>query len=158
MSAQVLSPCLSYRDRRAAMDWLEAAFGFEVSLLVTDDKGEIGHAEMSYRDASITIAGEWAMPELIGPAALHSPANQGGRVTGFLRVFLEDGIDAHCERARAAGARITAEPTDQFYGDRVYRCLDLDGHIWTFSQPVANPTLAEMEAASGFKLSAGKEA
>lgn len=158
MSVQTLSPCLSYRDRQAAMDWLEAAFGFEVSLLVTDAEGNIGHAEMSYAGARITIADQWAAPDLIGPAALSSPASLGGRVTGFLRVFLEDGIDAHCERARAAGATITAEPTDQFYGDRVYRCLDLDGHIWTFSQPVASLSIAEMEAASGLKLSAGKEA
>jgi uncharacterized glyoxalase superfamily protein PhnB len=157
MSEQVLSPCLSYRDRQAAMDWLEAAFGFEVSLLVTDAEGNIGHAEMAFKGARITIADEWAAPGLIGPAALASPANLEGRVTGFLRIFLEKGIDAHCERARAAGAKITAEPEDQFYGDRVYRCLDLDGHIWTFSQPVATPTLAEMEAASGFKLT-GKEA
>jgi uncharacterized glyoxalase superfamily protein PhnB len=156
MSAQVLSPCLSYRDRRAALDWLEAAFGFETSLLVTDDSGEIGHAEMTFNDARITIANEWSSPELLGPAALRSPANQGGAVTGFLRVFLEDGIDAHCERARAAGAVITAEPADQFYGDRVYRCLDLDGHVWTFSQRVADPTIAQMEAASGLKLSDGK--
>jgi uncharacterized glyoxalase superfamily protein PhnB len=158
MRDQVFVPCLSYRDNRAAMDWLENAFGFEVSLLVTDAEGNIGHAEMSYAGARVTIAHEWSAPDLIGAASLHSPASLDHRVTGFLRVILESGIDEHCERARRAGATITQEPADQFYGDRVYRCLDPDGHVWSFSQPVASLTLGQMEAASGFKLTAGKEA
>ncbi len=158
MTGQVLSPCLSYRDRRAALDWLEAAFGFETSLLVTDDSGEIGHAEMTWQDVRISIANEWSSPDLLGPASFRSPANLGGVSTGFLRLFLESGLDAHCERARAAGAVITQEPADQFYGDRTYRCLDLDGHVWTFSQKIADLTIEQMEAASGLKLSAGKTA
>lgn len=158
MSEQVLVPTLSYRDRKAAMDFLERAFGFEVSLLVTDAQGEIGHAEMSFGGARIAISNEWGAPDLIGPAVLRSPASLGGGNTGFLRVILESGLDEHCERARAAGAIITQEPGDQFYGERNYRCLDPDGHIWTFGQPVAEPpTIVQMEAASGLKLSDGKE-
>jgi uncharacterized glyoxalase superfamily protein PhnB len=58
-------------------------------------------------------------------------------------------IDAHCERARAAGARIVVEPADQFYGDRVYRCVDAEGHHWTFAMHVRDVTRAEAEAAIG---------
>ncbi len=45
---------------------------------------------------------------------------------------------AHCERARAHGARILMEPTDQVYGERQYNAEDLAGHLWTFTQTLAD--------------------
>jgi uncharacterized glyoxalase superfamily protein PhnB len=148
----VFTPAVFYRDPMAALRWLEAAFGFETSLLVTDDQGRLGHAAMSFHGASLSVGGEWASPELLGPASLKSPASLGGAGTQFVRVHLADGLDAHCERARAAGARITQEPADQFYGARSYRALDLEGHVWSFDQPVKTLTIEEMEAASGLSI------
>ncbi len=46
-----------------------------------------------------------------------------------------------------AGAQIVVEPADQFYGDRVYRCVDLEGHHWTFAMHVRDVTRAEAEEA-----------
>jgi uncharacterized glyoxalase superfamily protein PhnB len=48
--------------------------------------------------------------------------------------------------------RIVKEPEDQFYGGRIYIAADLEGHYWTFSQPVRNVSEEEMEKASGFKF------
>ncbi len=45
---------------------------------------------------------------------------------------------AHCEHARAHGARIDMEPTDYEYGERQYRAEDLAGHVWTFSETLAD--------------------
>ncbi len=145
-------PAVFYRDPMAALRWLEKAFGFETSMLVTDDEDNVGHAEMSFRGAAIGIGGEWASPEQLGPAQMKSPLSLGGAGTQFVRIRLADGLDAHCERARAAGARITQEPADQFYGARTYRALDPEGHLWNFEQPVADLTIAEMERASGLKI------
>ncbi|HZC17327.1 MAG TPA: VOC family protein [Caulobacteraceae bacterium] len=145
-------PAVFYRDPMAALHWLEKAFGFETSLLVTDDDNNVGHAEMSFRGGAIGVGGEWASPELLGPAEMKSPASIGGVGTQFVRIHLRDGIDAHCERARAAGARITQEPADQFYGARTYRALDPEGHVWNFDQDTAQLSLAEMEQASGLKI------
>ncbi|WP_244546288.1 VOC family protein [Bosea sp. OK403] len=47
-------------------------------------------------------------------------------------IFATDDIDARCERARAAGAEICMEPTDQPYGSRDFICKDPEGHIWCF--------------------------
>jgi uncharacterized glyoxalase superfamily protein PhnB len=74
--------------------------------------------------------------------------------TQFIRIHMDDGLDAHCDTARAAGARILAEPEDQFYGARVYRAMDPEGHVWNFSQEVSTPSDEEMEARSGLKLRA----
>jgi uncharacterized glyoxalase superfamily protein PhnB len=65
---------------------------------------------------------------------------------------LSDGLDAHCERARAAGARITQEPAEQFYGSRVYRALDPEGHVWNFDQKIEDMSTADMEKASGLSI------
>ena len=69
-----------------------------------------------------------------------------------MHVQLEKGIDAHCERARAAGAVIVREPADQFYGDRVYAARDPEGHVWSFAQTVRRVSREEAEKASGLKI------
>jgi uncharacterized glyoxalase superfamily protein PhnB len=146
------TPVVFYRDPMAALKWLEAAFGFETSMLVTDDTGAVGHAEMSFGEGRIGVGGEWASADLLGPAAMKSPASLQGQGTQFIRVALAGGIDAHCERARAAGARITQQPEDQFYGARVYRALDLEGHVWSFDETIADLSIAQMEQASGLTI------
>ncbi|MEO8115032.1 MAG: VOC family protein [Phenylobacterium sp.] len=146
-----ITPTAFYRDPLAALRWLEAAFGFETSLLLTDDAGKVGHAEMTFRGASIGVGGEWAGPQL-GGAAMKSPASLDGAGTQFM--WLEvDGLDDHCAKARGAGARITQEPEDQFYGARTYRALDPEGHVWCFRQLVRAVSADEMEKVSGLKVS-----
>ena len=43
-----------------------------------------------------------------------------------------DDVDAHCARARGAGAEILVEPFDPEYGGRMYTCRDPEGHVWSF--------------------------
>jgi uncharacterized glyoxalase superfamily protein PhnB len=145
-------PCVFYRDPLAALKWLEKAFGFETTLLVTDEAGKVGHAEMTLGEGRFSIGAELIAPALLGPAKMLSPASLDGQGTQFIRVELGVGIDDHCAKAEAAGARITQRPADQFYGARVYRALDLEGHVWCFDQQIAELTLAEMEKASGLTL------
>ncbi|MGA2396423.1 MAG: VOC family protein, partial [Candidatus Lustribacter sp.] len=83
-----------------------------------------------------------------------SPASTGGKNTQILHVQLDAGIDAHCERARAAGATIIREPADEFYGDRVYSARDPEGHVWTFAQLVRAVSRSEAEKASGLTIDA----
>jgi uncharacterized glyoxalase superfamily protein PhnB len=139
-------PSLAYKDPRAALDWLERAFGFEISGVFTDSKGAIVHAEMAHDDGVVMIGGEWE-----GWAM--SPASADGVNTQRVHVRIAKDIDGHCETARAAGATIVMGPGDAFYGDRSYVALDLEGHRWTFSQAIKDVTPADMEKASGFTFS-----
>ncbi len=141
-------PCIFYRDPIAAMKWLEAAFGFETTVLLTDAEGRVGHAEIDVLGSPVGIGGEWEGPPL-GKAAMKAPASLGGFGTQFLRITLPDGLDGHCARARTAGAVITQEPEDQFYGARTYRALDPEGHVWNFSQELRAVSDEEIERASG---------
>ena len=61
-----------------------------------------------------------------------SPA-QLGHGTQSLTVFVED-VDAHYQRAKAAGATIVEELHETCYGERQYGVVDLEGHHWLFSQ------------------------
>ena len=140
-----------YKDPLAALKWLEAAFGFETTTLLTDADGKLAHSEMTFRGCPISVSSEFG-GALLGGVQMKSPQNLGGSGSQFLRVELADGIDQHCERARAAGARITAEPETQFYGARVYRALDPEGHVWNFTQTVAQPSVEEMETATGLRF------
>ncbi|MDX9996697.1 MAG: VOC family protein [Phenylobacterium sp.] len=147
-----LTPTAFYRDPKAALDWLERAFGFEVSLLLTDAEGNIAHAEMAWRGANIGVAGEWTVGRADVPARALSPRTLDNVMTQFVWVEVDGDIDAHCARARAAGAEIIEEPVDQFYGARTYRARDPEGHVWNFRQEIRQVPVEEMEAATGLKF------
>ena len=140
-----LISALSYRDPRAALTWLEKAFGFEVAMLIEDADGNVAHSEMRHGDSLVMIGSEWSADHA-------SPASIGGKNTQTVHIQLTTDVNAHCERARAAGAEIIMEPEDQFYGDRSYRCRDPEGHVWTVGQTVKAVTREEAEAASGLKI------
>lgn len=151
MSRPTFVPAVFYRDPIAALTWLERAFGFETTTLVTDADGNLAHSEMSFRGGAVQVGGEWGGGP-IGPARMRSPASLDGMGTQFIRVNLDEGLDDHCAKARAAGASIVDEPQDQFYGARTYRAIDPEGHVWTFNQDVRDVSAQEMEAATGLKI------
>jgi uncharacterized glyoxalase superfamily protein PhnB len=142
-------PSVFYKDPRAALKWLEAAFGFETSLVVENPDGSIGHSEMTFGGATVNVGSEWSDPAQLASVKFVSPLSIGGAGTAAIEVHVESGIDAHCEQARASGALITQEPADQFYGARTYRAVDQDGHEWSFVQPTHQVSRAEAEQAVG---------
>ena len=120
---------LFYTDPRAAIDWLGKAFGFEPRIVVDGPNGEVMHSELVLGDALVQVATAGGMP------GSESPKDVGGAYTPSLYVFVAD-VDAHCERAKSAGAEIVRELETQHYGDRVYGCLDCEGHPWCFGQRI----------------------
>ncbi len=140
-----LISAICYRDPRAAIAWLKAAFGFELFMLIETADGAVAHSEMRFGDGCVMVGSEWSESH-------KSPASIGGLNTQTVHIQIKDDIDAHCERARAAGGRILAEPETQFYGDRTYRCIDPEGHIWTIGQTVAQVSREAAEAATGMKI------
>lgn len=140
-----IGPLLWYRDPRAAIGWLERAFGFETRLIVDDGQGGVIHSELTLGDGYIMVVGPPS-----GQAV--SPAAFGGRSTQSVHIQLEDGLDARCEQARAAGATIEREPDTQPYGDRVFTCRDLEDHPWSFGQTVEALSVEEMAAATGHNI------
>jgi uncharacterized glyoxalase superfamily protein PhnB len=120
---------LHYRDPDAALTWLARAFGFETRMLITDERGVTIFAEAGWGEAAVAI-----VPEEL--PLKQSPRASNGANTQLVRVRGEIDIESHCARARAAGATIVQEPTQFFFGDRVYVAADLEGHLWSFAQRI----------------------
>ena len=130
-----ISPAVFYNDAAAAIDWLSRAFGFAVRERIADDQGRIVHSQLVLNGGLIMVGQAGLHPHRTFP---RSPLAVGGANTQSLAVYVDD-ADAHCERARAAGAVITVEPATQDYGegywaDRSYEARDLEGHHWWFMQ------------------------
>jgi len=118
-----ISPYLYYEDTAAALDWLARAFGFRERMRQADPDGTPRHCEMEVGDGVV----------MLGSPPNHRSPKQLGQVTVGLYVHVDD-VDAHFERAKAAGAEIEGPPEDKPYGDRVYGALDPEGHQWWFAQ------------------------
>ena len=133
-----------YRDAASMIDWLCKAFAFEVRLRIEGEAGRIEHSELTYGDGVIMVGQERkGAAQRFGFDAV-SPVSIGGANTQGLMVYVDD-VDAHCARARAAGARIADEPSlhdygDQYWADRSYGAADPEGHLWWFTQRVRDPT------------------
>jgi len=113
-------PVLIYPDVREAVAWLAAAFGFQERVRI----GENHRSQMAVGDSGAVILGD-IRNDRRPPRA--------GEVTHSVMVRVED-ARAHCERARAHGAKIVDEVRDFEYGERQYSAQDFAGHQWTFSE------------------------
>ena len=120
---QQITPYLLYEDGEAAIEFLVEAFGFrEVDRTIGGAGGM--HVELEIAPGGRIYLGQ-------PPAGFENPAKVGR--TSLLYVLVED-VDAHFERAQAAGAAILEEPNDLPHGHRRYGCSDPQGHEWYFAQ------------------------
>jgi PhnB protein len=118
-------PYIFYRDVASALDWLSKAFGFTEVMRVGTPSGGM-HGEMEL-DGQMIMMGQGAPDK-----RMRSPKDAGVATQGVF-IYIAD-VDAHHERARAAGAEIEKPPEDLPYG-RSYTARDLDGHPWFFTTP-----------------------
>lgn len=132
-----LTPYLVVSDIAASLAFYEKVFGFTPSTTVPGPDGAIMHAEMTYGEATIIMFG----PEGTGPA--RPPAHSGVEPPVGLYVYCED-VNAVMERARREGAKITSEPEEAFWGDRIASLLDPDGYSWTFATKFRDFDLSQM--------------
>jgi uncharacterized glyoxalase superfamily protein PhnB len=119
-------PYLFYRDVPAAQEWLTKAFGFKEEMRAGTPSGGM-HGEMSFH-------GQRIMMGQGGQAWKMASPRETDMVTMGVFIYMDDDVEAHHARAKAAGARIEQAPHDQPYG-RTYTARDLDGHPWFFTTP-----------------------
>lgn len=118
--APTLYPLMRFRDAPAAIEFLKEAFDFRELQVIANEDGTIAHAELSYGPSILMLGSDREDP------VMGSRAGQG-----WIYVAVPD-ADGHCARARAAGAKIAAEPFDTDYGSRDYTAHDLEGNVWHF--------------------------
>jgi uncharacterized glyoxalase superfamily protein PhnB len=134
---QKITPFVGYEDAAGAIEWLERAFGFaEDRSARYEEEGTITHAELDLGGARIYLS---TPRDYVSPRRLQETSELARRAYDNPWVidghFVEvDDVDAHCERARAAGATILREPEEPGIGHRIYTAEDLEGHRWMFGQ------------------------
>ena len=117
-----VTPVLIYPDVRAAVTWLESAFGFEERVRI----GDAHRAQLRVgADGAIVVAE--ARSDQLAPSA--------GVVTHLVKVRVPD-VDAAFARVRGFGARVVEEPTTHEYGERSCMFEDLASHRWELTETV----------------------
>ena len=133
-------PNLRYANALQAMDFLCAAFGFERRAVFTSERDPevVQHAQLIWADRMVMVS-SMNDTEYARAANMKAAAQVGGSTVGLYMIV--DDVDAHADRARAAGAEIFLQPTDQPYGGRGYSARDPEGNVWSFGSydPWADP-------------------
>ena len=107
-------PELAYDDVPAASDWICRAFGFKERLRIGDHR-----AQLVFGEGAVILT------------------SRGAKGHGAVLMRVPD-ADRHHEQAKRSGAKILQPPTDHPYGERQYSAEDIGGHVWTFSQSIAD--------------------
>ncbi|WP_040812014.1 VOC family protein [Nocardia concava] len=118
----VVWPTFVYRDAKAAIAFLETAFGFETRACYAE--GDlVHHAELAWPGGGGIMLG--GVRE--GSALSCQPPGVGSAY------IVVDDPDAVYARAQAAGANITRELRDETdYESRGFVCRDPEGVYWSF--------------------------
>jgi PhnB protein len=132
-----VAPYLFVDDAKAAIDFYKRAFGATEHGMIQTPDGRVAHAEVKIGDTVVRLCDNLPIFEAKAPSEL-------GGTTVEVFLFVED-VDAAVRRAEAAGATVKAEPTNQFWGDRLGRLTDPFGHHWLVASRVEDLTPAEIE-------------
>lgn len=133
MPPGTIIPELAYGNVAAAVSWLCQTFGFKERLRIGSHRCQLIFPGTDRQDrcgdASIVVI-EWSG---------ESPADDRGHqpLTHRIMIPVPD-VDKHYEIAKQSGAKILSEPQTYPFGERQYTVEDLGGHVWTFSQSVAD--------------------
>lgn len=121
-------PTMRYRDAATALEWLCTAFGFEKRMVVPGEGDMIAHAQLVFGNGMIMLGS--ARDDEFGTLQ-RPPSEKDAPVTQSPYIIVHD-VDAHYERAVAAGAEIVMPLRDEDYGGRDYSCRDPEGYLWNF--------------------------
>jgi PhnB protein len=133
---RTITPYLCVDDAAAAIEFYTAAFGAKERGRMDAPGGKIGHAELEIGDSVVMLSD--ALPQF----ATRAPKDVGATTVGVF-LYVED-VDAVVEQAVRAGATLTTEVEDQFWGDRYGAVTDPFGHLWSIATHVEDVPPEEM--------------
>lgn len=117
-----VTPVLVYPDVRAAVAWLEAAFGFEERVRIGDAHRAQMRVGVDGAIVVVDVGGQRVAPE-------------GDRRTHLIKVRVPD-VDSAFARACEHGAQVVEALTTWEYGERSGVVEDIGGHQWELTQTV----------------------
>jgi PhnB protein len=131
-----VSPYLAVDDAARAIEYYARAFGAKELVRMDGPGGTIGHAELELGDSRIMLSDPF-------PQASTRPPKDLGGTSASVFMYVDD-VDAVVKRAVDAGATVTMEVADQFWGDRFGTITDPFGHVWSIATHVEDVPPDEM--------------
>jgi PhnB protein len=131
-----VTPYLAVDDAAEAIEYYKKAFGAKERGRMEAPGGKIGHAELEIGDSVVMLSD--ALPQF----STRPPKELGGTSVSVF-MYVED-VDAVAKQAVEAGATVTMEIADQFWGDRFGSVQDPFGHLWSIATRVEDVPPEEM--------------
>jgi PhnB protein len=131
-----LTPYLAVEDAAEAIEYYKKAFGAEELFRMDGPEGKIGHAELQIGDSKVMISDPF-------PQSSVRPPGELGGTSASVFMYVKD-VDAVVKKAVDAGAKVTMEVSDQFWGDRFGSISDPFGHTWSIATHVEDVPPEEM--------------
>jgi PhnB protein len=131
-----VTPYLAVDGAAEAIEYYKKAFGAKERMRMEVPGGKIGHAEIEIGDSLVMLSDPFPQ------ASTRAPTELGG-TSGGVFLYVDD-VDAVVKRAVDAGATITMEVADQFWGDRFGSITDPFGHLWSIATHVEDVPPEEM--------------
>jgi PhnB protein len=131
------TPYLAVDDAARAIEYYTRAFGAKERVRMDAPGGKIGHAELEIGDSLVMLSDPF-------PQASTKPPKELGGTSASVFLYVED-VDEVVKQAVDAGAKVTMEVADQFWGDRFGTITDPFGHVWGISTHVEDVPPQEME-------------
>jgi PhnB protein len=132
-----VAPYLAVDDAAQAIDHYQKAFGAKERVRMHSPDGKIGHAELEIGDSVVMLSDPF-------PQFATRPPKELGGTSASVFLYVED-VDAVVKQAVDAGATITMEVADQFWGDRLGSLTDPFGHSWLIATHVEDLTAEEID-------------
>jgi len=131
-----VSPYLAVDDAARAIEYYLKAFGAKELVRMEAPGGKVGHAELELGDSRIMLSDPF-------PQASTRPPKELGGTSASVFMYVKD-VDAVVKRAVDAGATVTMEVANQFWGDRFGTITDPFGHVWSIATHVEDVPPEEM--------------
>jgi PhnB protein len=131
-----VTPYLAVDDAAEAIDYYKKAFGAKERMRMEAPGGKVGHAELEIGDSLVMLSDSF-------PQASTRPPKELGGTSASVFMYVKD-VDAVVKQAVDAGATVTMEVADQFWGDRFGSVQDPFGHVWSISTHVEDVPPEEM--------------
>ena len=132
-----VSPALAIDGAAEAIDFYKRAFGAKERSRMPGPEGKVAHAELEIGDSVVMLSDPFPQ------STVKAPTELGGTTVGLF-VYVED-VDALFRQAVDAGATVTMELEDMFWGDRFGTLTDPYGHSWSLATHVEDVPAEEME-------------
>jgi PhnB protein len=136
-----LTPYLTVENASEAIHFYKRAFGAKERVRMDAPDGKVGHAELEIGDSLVMLSDPF-------PQATTKPPTELGGTTAGIFMYSED-VDKTIQTAVDAGATLTTEPEDMFWGDRFGSVTDPYGHLWSIATHIKD--LSPEEIAEGAK-------